>query len=123
MILDQITTVSGEFDKDLSSVKALKELEDLRIKYLSRNGIVSGLFEKLKDVPKEEKPSIGNKLNELRTYITDNFNQAKIKFDEKGSIDKQKIDLTLPGFQRQIGSKHILTQTVDEIKSIFKGMG
>jgi phenylalanyl-tRNA synthetase alpha chain len=123
MILDQITTVSGEFDKDLSSVNALKELEELRIKYLSRNGIVSALFEKLKDVPKEEKPSIGNKLNALRTYITDNFNQAKIKFDEKGSIDKQKIDLTLPGFQRQIGSKHILTQTVDEIKSIFKGMG
>src|SRR5665647_1382142 len=123
MIIDQITSVSGEFDKDLSSVNALKELEDLRIKYLSRNGIVSGLFEKLKGVPKEEKPAVGNKLNALRTYITDNFNQAKIKFEEKGSIAQKNIDLTLPGYQRQIGSKHILTQTVDEIKSIFKGMG
>jgi phenylalanyl-tRNA synthetase alpha chain len=123
MIIDQITTVSGEFDKDLSSVNALKDLEELRIKYLSRNGLVSTLFEKLKDVPKEDKPVVGNKLNALRTYITDNFNQAKIKFEEKGSINQQKIDLTLPGYQRQIGSKHILTQTVDEIKSIFKGMG
>jgi phenylalanyl-tRNA synthetase alpha chain len=123
MILDQITSVTGEFDKDLSSVNILKELEELRIKYLSRNGIVSGLFEKLKDVPKEEKPAVGNKLNALRNYITDNFNQVKIKLEEEGSITKQKIDLTLPGCQRQIGSKHILTQTVDEIKSIFKGMG
>jgi phenylalanyl-tRNA synthetase alpha chain len=123
MIIDKITSVSGEFDKDLSSVKALKELEELRIKYLSRNGIVSGLFEKLKDVPKEEKPAVGNKLNALRNYITDHFNQLKLKLDEEESIGKQIIDLTLPGTQRQIGSKHILTQTVDEIKSIFKGMG
>jgi phenylalanyl-tRNA synthetase alpha chain len=123
MNLDQITSVSGEFDKDLSSVIVLKELEELRIKYLSRNGIVSGLFEKLKDVPKEEKPAVGNKLNALRNYITENFNLAKIKLEEKGSAGKQSIDLTLPGTQRQIGSKHILTQTVDEIKSIFKGMG
>jgi phenylalanyl-tRNA synthetase alpha chain len=123
MIIDQITSVSGEFDKDLSSVKVLKELEDLRIKYLSRNGIVSALFEKLKDVPKEEKPAVGNKLNVLRNYITENFNLAKTRLEEKGSTGKQSIDLTLPGLQRQIGSKHILTQTVDEIKSIFKGMG
>jgi phenylalanyl-tRNA synthetase alpha chain len=123
MIIDQITSVSGEFDKDLSSVNALKELEDLRIKYLSRNGIVSGLFEKLKDVPKEEKPAIGNKLNALRNYITDHFNQAKLKLEGEGITGENKIDLTLPGSQRQIGSKHILTQTVDEIKSIFKGMG
>jgi phenylalanyl-tRNA synthetase alpha chain len=123
MILDQITSVTGEFDKDLSSVNILKELEELRIKYLSRNGIVSGLFEKLKDVPKEEKPAVGNKLNTLRNYITDNFNRVKIKLEEEGSTTKQEIDLTLPGCQRQIGSKHILTQTVDEIKSIFKGMG
>jgi phenylalanyl-tRNA synthetase alpha chain len=123
MILDQITFVSGEFDKDLSSVIVLKDLEELRIKYLSRNGIISGLFEKLKDVPKEEKPVVGNKLNALRNYITDHFNQVKLKLEGEGSSGQQKIDLTLPGSQRQIGSKHILTQTVDEIKSVFKGMG
>ena len=123
MNLDQITSVSREFDKGLSSVKVLKELEELRIKYLGRNGIVSALFEKLKDVPKEEKPVVGNKLNALRNYITENFNLVKNKLEEKGSAGKQNIDLTLPGTQRQIGSKHILTQTVDEIKSIFKGMG
>ena len=123
MILDQILSVSGEFEKDLSSVKVLKELEELRIKYLSRNGIVSSLFEKLKDVPKEEKPVVGNKLNALRNYITDHFNKAKLKLEGESITGENKIDLTLPGSQRQIGSKHILTQTVDEIKSIFKGIG
>jgi phenylalanyl-tRNA synthetase alpha chain len=59
----------------------------------------------------------------LRNYITDHFNQAKLKLEGEGITGENKIDLTLPGSQRQIGSKHILTQTVDEIKSIFKGMG
>jgi phenylalanyl-tRNA synthetase alpha chain len=123
MFLDKITTVSDEFDNDLAGVKDLKNLEELRIKYLSRNGIVSGLFEKLKDVPKEEKPAIGNKLNALRSYVSDNFNKVKIKLEEEGIGTNKKIDLTLPGSQKQLGSKHILTQTVDEIKYVFKGMG
>ena len=101
MILDQITSVSGEFDKDLSSVNVPKELEELRIKYLSRNGIVSSLFEKLKDVPKEEKPAIGNKLNALRTYITDNFNLLKIKLEEKGSTVFRKLILHYRVFKDQ----------------------
>jgi phenylalanyl-tRNA synthetase alpha chain len=123
MILEQITTVSEEFDRDLVGVNDIKELEELRIKYLSRNGIVSELFEKLKEVPKDQKPTLGNKLNTLRNYITDNFNNAKIKIEQEGTNTNLKIDLTLPGNQRHLGSKHILTQTVDEIKSIFKGMG
>jgi phenylalanyl-tRNA synthetase alpha chain len=123
MITDNITSVSIEFDKDLAQVSSLKDLEELRLKYLSRNGLVSNLFEKLKEVPKEEKPVIGGKLNILRSYVTDNYNTVKTKLESEETTTFQIIDLTLPGIERQIGSKHILTQTVDEIKSIFKGMG
>jgi phenylalanyl-tRNA synthetase alpha chain len=123
MITDNITLVSGEFDKGLSQVKNLKDLEELRLKYLSRNGLVSNLFEKLKEVPKEEKPAIGGKLNALRIYVTNNYNSLKTKLESEDITTAEIIDLTLPGSEKQIGSKHILTQTVDEIKSIFKGMG
>ena len=65
MNIDQVNSVSGAFEEDIKSVTNLKELEELRIKYLSRNGLVSTLFEKLKEVPKEEKPAFGNKLNPI----------------------------------------------------------
>ena len=123
MIIDQITTAAAGFEKESGSVQNLKELEELRIKYLSRNGIVSGLFEKLKEVPKEEKPSIGNKLNALRTLVTEKFNELKTGFESAGESEVRRLDLTLPGNEIQTGSKHILTQTTDEIKSIFMGMG
>jgi len=123
MITENITSVSVEFDRDLSGIKNLKELEELRLKYLSRNGLVSNLFEKMKEVPKEEKPVIGGKLNVLRNYVTDNYNLLKTKLETEETTTLQILDLTLPGKEKQIGSKHILTQTVDEIKSIFKGMG
>ena len=123
MITENITSVSVEFDRDLSGIKNLKELEELRLKYLSRNGLVSNLFEKMKEVPKEEKPVIGGKLNVLRNYVTDNYNLLKTKLETEETTTSQILDLTLPGKEKQIGSKHILTQTVDEIKSIFKGMG
>jgi phenylalanyl-tRNA synthetase alpha chain len=123
MLEDKITEVSKEFEKDCSLVQDSKRLEELRIKYLSRNGLVSNLFEELKGVSKEEKPLFGKKLNELRNIVTEKYNLLKNQFESSTTEEKEKIDLTLPGIERTIGSKHLLTQVLNEIKSIFKGMG
>jgi phenylalanyl-tRNA synthetase alpha chain len=123
MLTEEIQQVRKESDKDFSSVENVKELEELRIKYLSRNGILAQLFENLKKVPKKDKPVVGKDLNELRNILTEKYNSLKTALmDETPQLEKE-IDLTLPGTQRIIGSKHIIIQTLDEIKSIFKGMG
>lgn len=123
MLTEKIKTIKTEFDKDSTAVKTPKDLEEFRIKYLSRNGRIAQLFEELKNVPKENKPSVGKDLNELRNILTEKFNNLKSDIEKANISDEQKIDLTLPGIERIIGSKHIIIQTLDEIKSIFKGMG
>src|SRR5690606_22681991 len=123
MLTEKIKTIKTEFDKDSTAVKTPKDLEEFRIKYLSRNGRIAQLFEELKNVPKENKPSVGKDLNELRNILTKKFNNLKSDIEKANISDEQKIDLTLPGTERIIGSKHIIIQTLDEIKSIFKGMG
>ncbi len=123
MLTEEIQHLKKESEKDFSSVESSKELEELRIKYLSRNGLLSHLFEALKEVPKEEKPQVGKNLNELRNSLTEKFNLLKSNLEKSDYTSKEKIDLTLPGTIRKIGSKHIIIQTLDEIKSIFKGMG
>lgn len=123
MLDDKIAEVRNGFSSEISNVINIKQLEDIRIKYLSRNGLVANLFEELKNASKEEKPALGRNLNLLRNNLTEEYNSKKNILDNSASQSKSKIDLTLPGYAKKIGSKHILTQTLDEIKTIFKGMG
>ncbi len=123
MLDKNITEIKESFYTDIKSVSSLKDVEEIRLKYFSRNGLVSQLFEDLKDVVKEEKPILGKKLNLLRNEVSSYFEEVKEKISSTQSNKENEIDLTLPGKNYIVGSKHILTQTLDEIKSIFKGLG
>jgi phenylalanyl-tRNA synthetase alpha chain len=123
MLVEEIEKIKTDFKSDVVRVSSPAELEKIRIKYLGRNGLVSSLFDQLKTVPNEQKPLLGKNLNELRNQITAEFNRAKTSLESNKSVLTSAIDLTLPGKNIHVGSRHILTQTLDEIKSIFKGMG
>lgn len=123
MLDKNINEIKDSFYADIKSVSSLKDVEELRIKYFSRNGLVSQLFEELKEVAKEEKPILGKKLNVLRNEVSTYFDELKERISSNHQSKENEIDLTLPGNNYIIGSKHILTQTLDEIKSIFKGLG
>ncbi|WP_290664551.1 phenylalanine--tRNA ligase subunit alpha [Ignavibacterium sp.] len=123
MLDEIINQIQNEFEKDILEADSLKKLEEIRIKYLARNGSVTLLFDKLKEASKEEKPVLGKKLNELRNSITEKFNSKKELLEKSETSAKEFIDLTLPGKKVKLGSKHILTQTLEEIKQIFKSMG
>jgi phenylalanyl-tRNA synthetase alpha chain len=123
MLDKKISEVNSGFNNELSEVKDLKQLDDVRVKYLSRNGLVSKLFDELKDASKEEKPLLGKSLNILRNEVNEKFNSLKEKLENSAGQSALKPDLSLPGVRKIIGSKHLLTQTLDEVKSIFKGLG
>lgn len=123
MLDKNINDIKNSFYSDIKSVSSIKDVEEIRIKYFSRNGLVSQLFEELKDVVKEEKPILGKKLNLLRNEVTLYFEEVKERISSSNLPKENKLDITLPGNQYIVGSKHILTQTLDEIKSIFKGLG
>jgi len=123
MLLEKTEEVKKDFLKDLNSITDNSSLENIRIKYLGRNGIVSGLFDRLKEIPKEEKPEAGKNLNLLRNELTSKIEELKSSLGGGKQKGETELDLSLPGRKYCIGSKHILTQTLDEIKSIFRGMG
>jgi phenylalanyl-tRNA synthetase alpha chain len=123
MLAEEIQQLKKEFERDYTSVENLKMLEELRIKYLSRNGLLSKLFEELKGVSKSEKPVLGKDLNELRNLLSEKYSIKKSSLENRSDKAEEWVDLSLPGIERSIGSKHIIIQTLDEIKSIFKSMG
>ena len=119
----EIEKIKTDFDQEIEKALTAGEIEQIRIKYLSRNGIVTKLFDELKLVSGDDKPVFGKLLNNLRAEVTDSFNNKKSIIESNQIADSASIDLTLPGKNVKIGSRHILTQTLFEIKSIFKGLG
>jgi phenylalanyl-tRNA synthetase alpha chain len=123
-MLSKITDTRKNFLEDIAKVANLNSLEEVRIKYLSRKGIVPQLFEEFKSVTPLEKKNIGQTLNELKIFIQTQHDECKKSIEANSvNMEDSEIDLTLPGRKFEVGSNHLITQTLDEIKNIFKGLG
>jgi len=123
-ITDQIQKVRVEFNSDLESLSSENgSLDQIRIKYLGRKGLVSSLFVHLGKVFADERPKMGQVLNELKSEITAQINDLDFTESNSGESTTSNIDYTLPGDPIPVGSIHPLTQVMEEIKSIFLRLG
>ena len=121
-----IEDIKKEIEKDLESVKDLKELNELHIKYLSKKGIITELNSKIKDVPKDKKKEFGMEVNSLRTYFNEKYNalKEKLETDELNKkLESESIDISLPSTKVSIGSPNILEKLIEEVEEIFMSMG
>jgi phenylalanyl-tRNA synthetase alpha chain len=104
------------------SVKNAEELESFRLKYLSKKGLISELFENFRNVPSDEKKEVGQKLNILKQEALDKYNLLKAELTSTDDISSG-ADLTRPGFPFQTGSRHPISIVRNEIIEIFSRIG
>ncbi|MBL7021856.1 phenylalanine--tRNA ligase subunit alpha [Patescibacteria group bacterium] len=109
----------SEFDK----IKNSEELENLKVKYLGRNGELTKLLKNLKDIAEEEKPKVGKVANEIKESIGSAIEKVADKFDDSSVGDIQVNNLTLPGIKTEKGSLHPNTMMQYELEQIFTAMG
>ena len=105
----------------LSAANA-EELEALRIKYLSKKGEITSLFNDFRNVPNEQKRKIGQKLNELKTLATDKINAIREAFNAN-AVNDVDIDLTRTAAPQEIGTRHPISLVRKEIIDIFSRLG
>jgi phenylalanyl-tRNA synthetase alpha chain len=98
------------------------EAENFRLKYLSRKGIISELFESFKQVPKEMKKEMGILMNELKTKAEAKFTEAEAKFSKKSAAVATE-DFTLPGDAVFNGSRHPIALFQQRILDVFRKLG
>jgi phenylalanyl-tRNA synthetase alpha chain len=122
-MIKKIEQLNQSANSEILSVKTQDELETFRIKYLARNGLAGDLFDALKSLDKSDRPLMGKHLNDLRNNLQLLFDKKKEELESRTAIRQETVDLTLPGRRRWVGSRHPLTQTLDEIKRIFYKMG
>lgn len=100
----------------------IEEIEAFRIKYLGKKGIINDLFAAFKNVPRENKKEIGQKLNELKISLQEKINELKSALEEKSETHSE-VDLSLPGDPVTTGTRHPLSVIRNEIIDIFKRLG
>ncbi|MCX8132291.1 MAG: phenylalanine--tRNA ligase subunit alpha [Clostridia bacterium] len=123
---DQLNNIKIQAEKELSTVSAMQELENIRVKYLGKKGELTAVLRGMGALSAEERPVIGQLANEVRAYIEGKIDEKECDLESKEKELKFKqevIDITMPGKKKDFGRKHPLTQVIDEIKEVFLGMG
>jgi len=122
-LLSELETVKKTFFDDVASVKKSADLDNYRIKYLGRKGLISEYFKKIGSLQPEERPGFGNSLNSLKKQFEDTLDELAQELDSAGQEQSDDFDLTLPGVFPDIGYRNPLMIILDEIKEIFLNMG
>ena len=122
-IFDEVKDSIDQFHQELSELNVEERaIENFRIKYLGKNGIISNHFNKFGQIPNDKKKEFGKLMNSFKNEANQAIESLHQKLKEK-QTKQEFFDYTLPGVKPVEGSIHPLSKTMDDIASIFQDMG
>ena len=113
-------------NEKLLNVSSVKDLTDLKVEFLGKNGEITALLRGMKDVAPDQRSAFGKAINELKEKVESLFNlkEKELKDSElKNKLNSEAVDITLPGKQLPLGSLHPLNIVKNKIFNAFCGMG
>ncbi len=122
-MLSEIQQLHAVVEREIAEVINEEQLEQFRLRHLIKKGSLQGFIERLRNVPKEDKPLIGKELNALRLLAENFYRERNEYFEQRRKSKTERIDVTLPGRRSSIGSIHPIQRTMDDCISIFEKMG
>ena len=115
-----------EIKEKIKKAVNLNELYNLKLEYLGKKGRITEMLASLKELTIEQKKIEGQKINEIKNFFNEIYNmkEEELKEEEKNDLlEKEKIDLTLPGLNFKTGGAHPLLMIQEELEEVFKTMG
>lgn len=111
---------------EVEVAKNLKDLEDLRIKYLGKKGEITQVLRGMSSLSPEERPLAGKAANEARESIESMLEDAKDRIEKvllNEKIEEETLDVTMPGKRTKLGHLHPFTSIIERIQNVFLGLG
>ncbi len=119
-------TLKNTFSTELKSINGSKELEELRLKYIGKKGLISLELAKIGKLTADERKAKGQEINKIKTYVNDEITKKKSEFAKieiNNLMKNEVIDLTLPERKTNIGSIHPISYVIAEVTKIFTKLG
>ncbi|MBQ2872951.1 MAG: phenylalanine--tRNA ligase subunit alpha [Bacilli bacterium] len=121
-----VQEICNQIKEKIDSVKTIQELNNIKVEYLGKNGIITELQSKIKEISNEEKKEYGMKVNEVRTYFNNLYEEKNKSLEEEllnQKLENEKIDITLPATKVRVGAPNILECIVEEVEELLMSMG
>ena len=123
---EKVAQLKEQAQSSIESAASLQELEEIRVSLLGKKGELTDISKGMKNLSPEERPIIGQLVNETREFISsildEKNNQLKEK-EKRARLEQEIIDITLPGEDIELGTSHPITETMNFMKDIFIEMG
>lgn len=123
---EQLLSIKERAGKVIPEASSLNELDELRVRFLGKKGELTPILRGMGALSPEERPAMGQLVNEIRSSIEDMIESTRKNLLEKETEMKlaaEVIDVTIAGKRKELGSRHPLTMVTDEISEVFIGMG
>lgn len=123
---EQLEKIKAEALKQIEASDALEKLNDIRVAYLGKKGELTSVLKSMKDVAPEDRPKVGQMVNEARELIEAKLEETKAvlaRMAREEQMKKEVIDVTLPAKKANIGHSHPNMVALEEVERIFVGMG
>jgi phenylalanyl-tRNA synthetase alpha chain len=111
---------------ELSAVTSEETLHELRVKYLGKKGLLTSVMKGLGSLSPEDRPVIGQMVNVVKAQLEERVDCVLLEIRQKNKEEKlrsERLDVTLPGRRRPLGTKHPISMVIEEITGIFAGLG
>jgi phenylalanyl-tRNA synthetase alpha chain len=126
MIKEQLEKIRESALKQIEETEGLDKLNDVRVTILGKKGELTSILKSMKDVAPEDRPKVGQMVNEVREEIEKNLEFTKKKMEaaaREAKLASETIDVTLPAKKNNVGHRHPNTITLEDVENVFIGMG
>lgn len=123
---EEIIAIESRIQGELVSAGSSHEIEQLKIKYLGKKGLIQGLMVHLKNASQEERPLLGQEINRLKQTVTSSFEERLALLEKQElsqRLQKESLDASLPGSTQPVGQSHPVQQVMERAVDILKSMG
>lgn len=123
---EKLAKIKEEALRQIESSDILEKLGEVKVNFLGKKGELTAVLKSMKDVAPEDRPKVGQMVNEVREEIEQALEQARVRMEAKvreASLKREVIDVTLPAKKNMVGHRHPNRIALDEVERIFIGMG